>query len=460
MDEGNTSHSNISTALVFDGYRAWRGPVALAMPHGNQAFTCIWIKNNQLASARTIYNVHVRIQYLHDGTEEFVIQSAGWWYEPAGKHPTVMWPVRIDLDANESQCVPIFMQPMGATKLEPPWPQSAVDDHGGTRPLRLGRWTLLITVTADAVPPLMGKIEFTVYREQGRDHLSIGGSPPMGNAWLPILLDAPDQKSTDLAQPSKLARLWHWVGGSWQWAPLFGAGGTIIKFGEYGVGLFLLALSGFAVSSKIAHWKSDGQSTGQPVRLFGYFIVVVAFVFSALVTLSVKGNDPWSHLPELFAALRTTEPPPSPQAPKFPPPAWLPPSPKSAPTPTATPKPTPFPLVAFLYRDHTIQIHNLGDTDVTFWGTKLDVGPRSMEGPPVSIAKEPYFYYVHSETFEQEVLAKFPDGTVKTVPFYAYLKDSNGRKFTAKCGLRTTVANKTITVETQGLGTRIGWLEF
>jgi hypothetical protein len=128
-------------------------------------------------------------------------------------------------------------------------------------------------------------------------------------------------------------------------------------------------------------------------------------------------------------------------------------------TPPA-PKPSPFPSIAFLYRDHSIQVHNLSDDEVTFWGTKLDVGPRSMEGAVVTIPKAPFYYYIHSETFEQEVLSKFTDGQVRLVPFYVYLKDSQMREFTVKCGLRTTLSNKAITVETQGLGSRPGWLEW
>src|ERR1035438_8872444 len=74
------TQSNSSSALVFDGYRAWRSNVALPSPHGLQSLTCIWVKNNQLASARPIYNVTVRIEYFHDGSGEFIIQRACWWY--------------------------------------------------------------------------------------------------------------------------------------------------------------------------------------------------------------------------------------------------------------------------------------------------------------------------------------------------------------------------------------------
>jgi hypothetical protein len=170
----------VAPTLVFDGYRACKSHVTLPVPFGIQSLTCLWVKNNQLASAETIYNVKVKIEYLHDGSPEFTVHSALWWHEPAG------WQARIDLDANESQCVPLFMQPLGHTSLDPPWPQSALDDHQGARSLRPGRWTLRVTVTADGVPPLVGEVDFTVYKEQGQEGLFIGCNPPMGCVRLPL----------------------------------------------------------------------------------------------------------------------------------------------------------------------------------------------------------------------------------------------------------------------------------
>jgi hypothetical protein len=191
MGSIQAAEPRISGALVFDRYTAWRSHVILGAPHGLQAITGIWIKNNLLASAKTIYNVRARIEYFHDGSLEFVIQSVSWWHEPVAKPGPLTWMPRIDLDANESQCVPVFMQPIGVTQLDPPYPQSAIDEVQGTRPLRAGRWRLRITITADAVEPITGEIEFTVYQQHDLDHLSIGCHPPMGDARLPVQTVSP-----------------------------------------------------------------------------------------------------------------------------------------------------------------------------------------------------------------------------------------------------------------------------
>src|ERR1700722_9203546 len=167
-------------ALVFDGYRAWRSHVALPAPYGVHALTFIWVKNNQLDSAKPIYNVRMRLEYLHDGNPELIVQSGSGWHKPPARKGPLTWQTSIDLDANESQCVPFFMQPVEATNLDPPWPQSAFDEERHTRTLRHGRWTIRITVTADGVQPIKGEIQFTVYQQQDGERLSIGCQLPMG----------------------------------------------------------------------------------------------------------------------------------------------------------------------------------------------------------------------------------------------------------------------------------------
>src|ERR1035441_2863888 len=90
-----------------------------------------------------------------------------------------------------------------------------------------------------------------------------------------------------------LGAFWHWVGGRWQWGPLFAGACTMIKLGEYGVGWFLFALTAFAVSSKISHWQGLEGNLVRTKRVitFGYCLVGVALVFLTIVTFSVKGRS-------------------------------------------------------------------------------------------------------------------------------------------------------------------------
>jgi hypothetical protein len=336
MEQTSTTRSDRSRALVFDGYRAWRSNVALPSPHGLQSLTCIWVKNNQLASAKAVYNVSACIEYLYNGSEEFVVRNACWWYEPTGKMP-ISWPVRIDLEANESQCVPVFMQPIGHTGLKPPWPQSAMDQDNATRTLRPGRWTIKVTITADSVAPLVGQIEFTVYQEQGLDRLSVGCQPPMGDASLPLELRV-SSSSQDAGPPPhkfRFSDIWRWIGGKWQWGSLFGAAIGLGRAGEYGVGLLLLLMSGVAASSKIFHWKGPHPSREPAIRIIGYCSVAIAFCFLTIVTLNMKGSGAWSHLQPVSS--KAAKQPTSPAAPS----TGVPKHPDASSPQPATPAPLP-----------------------------------------------------------------------------------------------------------------------
>lgn len=301
--------------------------------------TCVWVKNDRLASAKPIYNVSVRIEYLHDSSEEFIIQNACWWHQPTAKGKASSWPTRIDLEANESQCVPVFMQPTGATTLDPAWPQSAMDQDHATRPLRPGRWTIKITVSADSIAPIIGRIEFTVYQEQGREGLSIGCQQPMGDVWLPVEPDLPSspQDAPQSAHKSRLSDIWRWIGTKWKWGALVGGSIALSKAGEYAVGLLLLLLSGIAAASQIFHWKKAHPSHEHAIKILGSFSVVVMLFFLTVVTFEMKGSAPWSHLQP--APNKTADRPTTPASGPSPAPnAVKPPDhPDGSPVPTESP---------------------------------------------------------------------------------------------------------------------------
>lgn len=309
-DQEATSEATpkVADALVFDGYAAWRAGLALPGPPGFPAFAYVAVKNNQLSSAKALHNVRARIEYLHDGQPQFTVQTAAWWHDPKTPSSQRSWQAQLDLKPNESQCVPIYTQPDGSFLSNPStWPQSARDADGLTQRLKPGRWKLLIAISADGAESIHGEVEFTIYEEISGAPLSIGAQPPMGAVRLPVQPEeqAPEPQSPVTPKQRPILAVWSWVGGKWQWVPLFGAGGTLVKFGEYGIGAFLLFLSAFAAVSKISHWR-PAQGSPWPHRVFGYCLVSLGLFVAGLITLRMKGNDPWSHL--LAAKARFVDP--------------------------------------------------------------------------------------------------------------------------------------------------------
>lgn len=430
-----------TSALIFDGYRPWRSDVAMPVPHGMQAMTCVWVKNTLIANAKSVYNVRAKLDYLYNGTDEFTLQTAAWWYEPYGPAPIEHRLMAIDLGPDESQAIPVYMQPVGVIQLNPPWPQSA-SDGAGTRSLRPGKWTARLTITADHVQPIIGEIDFIVFQKPGSERFSVMSSPE--DVRLPLGVH-PTNTATE---PSKF-RQFGFAGLCFLVAFICWA----VQKGDAAVNPSLSWLNGLfwygiaTVSGILGVWLWKHTAA----RHIGIRIILT------IAILALMGWQSWG--PVMQERQRERQVTPSKPAPIA---AVIPaPLPTSAPQQRSAAKPTkPLPMVAFLYRDHMLQIHNLENSEIALCGTKLDKGPRSFDGNPISIAKEPFFYYIHTESFETEMLEKFRDGQVLIVPYYLYFKDLSGRKFTAKCGFRTTISNKTVNVETQNLGTKAGWVEF
>jgi hypothetical protein len=271
-------------ALIFDGYGS-AGTVT-HLP-GNPIGTCVWVKNNLLAEAKTIYNVQAKIEYLYNGKLEFVVTAAAWM---RGQPPIFF--SRLDFHANERQPVPVFIQNNSTlSQPEKTYPQSAFDENLITRPLRPGRWITRLTITADNIAPIVGEVEFTIYQEIVTGPYLIGTMPPLGDVRLPV----PTQAPASPAKPNPLKSSWDWVGGRWQWPSLLSTAATVIKFGEYAIGGLLLMLSALAVLSKISHWKAETGSPW-PRRTLGYVLLLVGLSVGAILTLRLKGNEPWSHL--------------------------------------------------------------------------------------------------------------------------------------------------------------------
>jgi hypothetical protein len=157
-------------SLEFTSLRS--GTRAFPFPIGRQLATVIYVKNEQLATATDICNVRAHIQYLHKGKPLFIIREAEWFLDHAPGFAAC-----VDLAPNESQPFAVFM--VGDFMKHP---QSAREFNDLTRDLYPGKWSLRITITADAYPPIYAEIELTVYQEAGQKNLSVGCQPPMGSA--------------------------------------------------------------------------------------------------------------------------------------------------------------------------------------------------------------------------------------------------------------------------------------
>jgi hypothetical protein len=114
------------------------------------------------------------------------------------------------------------------------------------------------------------------------------------------------------------------------------------------------------------------------------------------------------------------------------------------------------PSVVFLYRDHRIEINNMGKEEIRLWGTKLDAGPITMD-KPTTVPIQPFNYHINAQSFEKEVTAKIgPNGELRP-KFYIFVSDHARSKWTVTCELWTVIANGQMTVETRNLGVEAGW---
>lgn len=127
------------------------------LPIGNQNISAVWVGNNLFEAWTTIRNARASIEYAYNGVSEFTLHDVLW----RGQHSVVtIRPDRWDF-------FPVFMIPDSAHPTMEDV-QSALINEGGEKickPLKFGKWTARITVTADSQPTLHGEIGFTVYEE-------------------------------------------------------------------------------------------------------------------------------------------------------------------------------------------------------------------------------------------------------------------------------------------------------
>lgn len=114
------------------------------------------------------------------------------------------------------------------------------------------------------------------------------------------------------------------------------------------------------------------------------------------------------------------------------------------------------PSVVFLYRDHHIEINNMGNKEFQLWGTKLDSGPIAFD-KATTVPIQPFNYHIDANPFEKEVSAKVGLNGELRPKFYIFISDSSGDKWTVTCELWTVIRDGEISVETRNLGTESGW---
>ena len=89
------------SGLVASGFTGWKSPWTFGAPLGTHRLTVVYVRNDQLASAKAISNVRARIDYLHDGAPRFSVPMALWWeeHDRQGLHTSTS----VDLEANQTQ---------------------------------------------------------------------------------------------------------------------------------------------------------------------------------------------------------------------------------------------------------------------------------------------------------------------------------------------------------------------
>jgi hypothetical protein len=181
-------HSDDLSPLAFASYEPLRGGrVFMHVPWNFLDITAVYIKNTQVAPVRVLRNVRARVEYLHNGVPDFVVERACWWAHCSGG---ISNSDTIDLEGNEEQAMPLLMVSTAkegtadAHKLK--LPQSAAFNGWTTRNLGLGKWTLRITVSANFCESLKGEIEFTVLSNPSLGTISIGTQSPLGSVRLPV----------------------------------------------------------------------------------------------------------------------------------------------------------------------------------------------------------------------------------------------------------------------------------
>lgn len=91
--------------------------------------------------------------------------------------------------------------------------------------------------------------------------------------------------------------VWLWIGKKWRWDAILSVGAfSLIRMGEYLIGVSLLAVAALAAISKISQWSPADPKIGAAViKKLGYAAVVACFIILVTITNNVRGDSPWSN---------------------------------------------------------------------------------------------------------------------------------------------------------------------
>jgi hypothetical protein len=71
---------------------------------------------------------------------------------------------------------------------------------------------------------------------------------------------------------------------------------AMLGFGEYGIGLVLLFVSGFSLWSKLWHREQNSA-----LRWIGALLIMIGIAIGTMIAVDAKDDQPWSRLPHAWA---------------------------------------------------------------------------------------------------------------------------------------------------------------
>lgn len=256
----------------------------------------------------------------------------------------------------------------------------------------------------------------------------------------------------------------------WEWFAVLCLGAIgFMAIGEYGFGVFLLFLSALSVASKIQHWPGiSSKLLSRVLQITGISTVVVVFVICIFTAVVMKGDAPWSHLPQGWNKMITVLNPvvaptidweavsrlsrlPSYAVTMIPHPLVVlaePPHPVSPPPEEISPY--------LIYGSKRIEIHNGGSQNIWLWGFAYGDGPVSTEKESTLIAPGT-FYFLPTDDLESKLLATLKNGGGTFLSCRVFVIVYISEKKTIRCSLGVSKNSGALTINTRIIDIVDGW---
>lgn len=145
--------------LVFEYDRVNRGDWAQGVLSEPQI---LYIKNAQLGTPNTAWNVTARVKFIHSDGSLFTDTRATWFYSKTKDGVThSSRPPHVDLEQGDIQSFALLIKHPDGTL----WAHEQLMGMPiGT--CKLGKWKVTVTVVSDNTEPLVGNLELTVYPDK------------------------------------------------------------------------------------------------------------------------------------------------------------------------------------------------------------------------------------------------------------------------------------------------------